>query len=236
MREVLRMKVIDITGPIYNGMWSYGDPFPDYALSRIPTPAWISYPIYSESFAGMCSQTGTYLETPAHLLGYEASYPLSRVPIESLVDVPCCGIQVDMELLPLVDGRRSITRAALEQGTDSRSLSTCRAILVSTGWGRAWRQADFVTASPFFTADAMEWLIARKPFILGSDSPRWENLDHPQGFFPAFFGADILMLAPCVSLERIGRPLVSLTVLPLNIEDTCCTPCRAIVTELDVRI
>jgi kynurenine formamidase len=224
-------RIIDITGPIYDGMWSYGDPFPQYHIQRIPTPAWLSFPIYSESFIGVCSQTGTYLETPAHFLGYDASYPLSRVPVDSLIDVPACVIQVDLGSLPLIGGRRAITREALTKNLGSLPLSSCRAILVSTGWGREWRQPDYVAGSPFFAADAMEWIIGLKPFILGADSARWESLEHPQGFFPAFFGADILMLAPCVNLEEIRRSFVSLTVLPMKLEDTCCTPCRAVVSE-----
>jgi arylformamidase len=224
-------RIIDITGFIHDGMWSYGDPFPKYRLQQIPTPAWLSYPIYSESFIGLCSQTGTYLETPAHLLGYRKSYPLMQVPVEKLVDIPACVIQVDRDSLPLVEGRRAITREALTRGLGSLSPSSCRAILVSTGWGAAWRSTDFVTASPFFMADAMEWLISLKPFLLGSDSPRWESLERPQGFFPVFFGADILMLAPCVNLEEIRSARVTLTLLPLKIEGTCCTPCRAVVSE-----
>jgi kynurenine formamidase len=224
-------RIIDITGPVHDGMWSYGEPFPQYHLQQIPTPAWLSYPIYSESFIGLCSQTGTYLETPAHLLGYRKSYPLARVPVEKLVDIPTCVIQVDRDSLPIVEGRRAITREALTRRLDSWPLSSCRAVLVSTAWGRAWRKPDFVTGSPFFMADAMDWLIGLKPFLLGSDSPRWESLERPQGFVPAFFGADILMLAPCVNLEEIRSTLVTLTVLPLKIEDTCCTPCRAVVSE-----
>jgi kynurenine formamidase len=224
-------RIIDISGPTYDGMWSYGDPFPQYHLQRIPTPAWLSFPIYSESFVGVSSQTGTYLETPAHFLGYDASYPLSRVPVDSLIDVPTCVIQVDLESLQLIGGRRAITRAALTKNQKTLPVSSCRAILVSTGWGKAWRQPGYVNGSPFFAADAMEWIIGLKPFILGSDSARWESLEQPQGFFPAFYGADILMLAPCVNLEEIRHPLVSLTALPMKIEDTCCTPCRAVISE-----
>jgi arylformamidase len=174
-------RIIDITGAIYDGMWTYGDPFPRYHLERIPTPAWLSFPIYSESFIGVCSQTGTYLETPAHFLGYDASYPLSQVPVDSLIDVPTCVIKVDLESLPLIGGRRAITRAALTKNLDSLPLSACRAILVSTGWGRAWRQPDYIDGSPFFAADAMEWIIGVKPFILAADSARWRAWSNPRG-------------------------------------------------------
>jgi kynurenine formamidase len=225
------MRVIDITGLIHTGMWSYEKPFPNYELKPISQPEWIEYRVYMEEFRGFCSQTGTYLETPAHLLGYERSYPLLSVPVEKLVNVKTCVIQLSLEEMPLKGNRRMITRAALRENVNEEELRSCDAILVSTGWGKNLREDCYVERSPFFTFDAMEWIVHRKPSLLGSDSPRWENIKNPEGFFPMFYEADILMLAPCVSLEQIECEVVELTVLPLKIENTCCTPCRAVVIE-----
>jgi hypothetical protein len=77
----------------------------------------------------------------------------------------------------------------------------------------------------------MDILIEEKPFLIGSDSPMWENLKGIEGFFPKFYASNILMLAPCVNLEKIRNNIVKLTVLPLRIEKTCCSPCRAIVKD-----
>ncbi|MDO8685685.1 MAG: hypothetical protein Q7J78_03335, partial [Clostridiales bacterium] len=77
----------------------------------------------------------------------------------------------------------------------------------------------------------MQWLILKKPFLLGTDFPRWENLVKPEGFFDAFYAAGILMLAPCINLENIMKSKVKLTALPLNIPGTSCVPCRAIIVE-----
>ena len=225
------MKIIDITGLIYTGMWDYGPPFPSYQLKEIPNPEWLSYKVYMEEFAGLSSQTGTYLETPAHSLGYEKSYPLIDVPVEKLVNVPTYVIQLDMEKLPLIDGRRAITKQALLDNCDEKKMKDCRCILVSTGWGKFWKEKNYAHDAPFFKYEAMEWIVSKRPFMLAADSSRWENIKKFEGFFPIFFGANILMLAPCVNTEKISREVVELTVLPLKIEKTCCVPCRAIVME-----
>ena len=74
----------------------------------------------------------------------------------------------------------------------------------------------------------MEWIVEKHPFILGADMPRWENLERPEGIFPIFYAADILMLAPLAIPEGIGKETLSLTVLPIRVTGTCCAPCRAI--------
>lgn len=223
------MSTIDITGTIYTGMWRYDDPFPDYKLEPISQPDWVEYTVYMEEFKGMCSQTGTYLETPAHLLGYEKSYPLIDVPLDKVVDVETYVISLNYSELEKKDGRPFITKTAVLGKTDESKIKECKAVLVSTGWGKHWKDKNYVEGSPFFSYNAIEWLVSLGLDILGSDSPRWENLENPEGFFPMFYDADILMLAPTVNTEKISRERCLLTVLPLKIEKTCCTPCRALV-------
>jgi arylformamidase len=210
-----------------------GPPCPEYELKEIPTPDWLEYKVYSEVFDGLFSQTGTYLETPAHLLGYEKSYPLIEVDASKLIDIPSYVIKLDYRDLPVVDGRPAITLDSLRSNFDADKYNekNCRAIFVATGWGVNWREKDFVEASPFMKYDAMHFLMDQKPFLLGSDSPRWENLKNLEGFFPDFFDADILMLGPCVNLEKIHDEVVELTALPLKAEGTCCAPCRAIIKD-----
>jgi kynurenine formamidase len=105
------------------------------------------------------------------------------------------------------------------------------AVLVGTGWGKHWMEPHYLDASPYFTYEAMEYLVNKKPFLLGTDFPRWESFEHPQNLFPLFYAGDILMLAPLVNLENIPSTRVRLTALPLNIPGTSCIPCRAVITE-----
>ena len=79
--------MIYITGKIYNGMWNYEPPFPRVNIRPLPRVDWVETQVYCEIFDGLHSQTGTYLETPAHLLG-EHSYSLAQVALSRIANVP----------------------------------------------------------------------------------------------------------------------------------------------------
>jgi arylformamidase len=224
-------RVIDITGTMQEGMWSYESPFPKFSIKPIPEVPWVKGDVYCELFEGMHSQTGTYLETPAHFFGNDKSYLLIDVPVEKLVNISCVVLNVKLSSPPNESGRVPVTVRDLEACENSRSIQEGDALLVGCGWGKHWMEKDYLVRSPYFTYDAMMWLIRKKPAILGSDSPRWENLEKYEGFFPDFYKADILMLAPCVNLDQVTRPRVKLTVLPLKIPRTSATPCRAVIVE-----
>jgi len=211
---------LDITGEIHSGMWSYGDPFPTVQVKPVGDVDWVKYRIYAEVFDGLNSQSGTYLETPAHLLG-EDSYPLIDVTVDKLVDIPTV-------ILNLGEVTGAVTTQMLENCPAAKLITKGCAILVGTEYGKKWKNENYVTHGPYITYDAMKWLISKEPFLLGSDFPRWDNLQRPQGFWQEFYDADILMLAPCVDLELAEKETALLTVLPIKVEKTCCAPCRAI--------
>ena len=137
------MKIIDITGTMYTNMWTYGPPFPNFEIKEAETPEWLENKVYGEVFNGMFSQTGTYLETPAHFLGYEKSYPLIDVDVAALVDIDAYVIKLDLDDLPVSGGRPSITKEALVSNFDQNiyQKEKCRSIIVSTGWGKNWRKS-----------------------------------------------------------------------------------------------
>lgn len=223
--------VIDITGIIKEGMWNYDPPFPKFKLMPLPKVPWVDKDVYCEIFEGLHSQTGTYLETPAHYYGNDKTYLLIDVPVEKLINVDCVVLNLDSRKAKNKSGRISITAADLECCKNASYINEGDAILVATGWDKYWMDEKYLNDSPFFTYDAMMWLINKDPFILGSDFARWENLEKPEKFFPEFYKADILMIGPCVDLEKVTKPRVKLTVLPLKIKGTSCTPCRAVIIE-----
>jgi len=226
-------KVIDITGIIQEGMWNDDPPFPKIHIQPLPPVPWADGPVYCEIFEGLHSQTGTYLETPAHYLGngHLNAYPLIDVPAEKLVDIPCTVLHLGIWDKDPKGDRRGITVSDLEACSNAGYIQEGDAILFSTGWGKYWMDEEFIKASPYITKEAMRWLIDKKPFILGGDSPRWENMQKPEGFFPDFYQANILMLAPCVNLEQVTAPRCKLTALPLKVSRTSCAPCRSVIIE-----
>lgn len=226
------MKIIDVTGQIKDDMWNYEYPFPQYKIKPLPQPEWVESRVYCEIFEGMHSQTGTYLETPAHFFGPEKSYNLDTVPMEKLVNVRCSHIKLDRMLFE-TGKREKITAEMLEKASEGLDIRQGDALIFSCGWGIYWSDKKYLEQSPFLSYEAMEWLVSKKPYILGADVPRWENLEKPEGFFEMFYKANILLLGPLVNLENVGTKNLTLTSLPINVVGTSCAPCRAIITEND---
>lgn len=226
---------IDLTGLIEPGIWTYGMPYPEFQLVSIQGIFSGERQVFAEAFQGMHSQTGTYLETNAHYYGYETSLSIDQIPINDLINIECVVLSIPLDFSPSnsIDKyqRMPITRTQLQEAAVGIDLKPGQAILLDTDWGQYWSEDFFLTKCPYITLDAMKWLLEQKPFLLGSDIPRWENDTNDEGVFPIFYAQDILMLAPLVHLDKISVKTGDLTVLPLHIANTCASPCRVIYCE-----
>ncbi len=220
-----------MTGLIDKGMWNYEPPFPTIDIKPLPPVPWVKGPVYCEIFDGLHSQTGTYLETPAHYYGNDDCYLLIDVPAEKLVDVPCVVFNLGEWEIRKPGERRGITVEDLENCPAAKEVKEGDAILIGTGHGKYWFHEDYLEGGPYFTKAAMDWVLSKKPFILGTDSARWENLQKPEGFFEDFYKANVLMLGPLVNLEKIPSGRARLTALPLKVPKTSCAPTRVVVIE-----
>ena len=209
--------IVDITGPIYQDMWTYGPPYEPFRMEEVPPVDWVAYPTYSQNVT-MNVQTGTYLETGAHMFPGMRTIDKLR-PEELFLDARVIYIK---EKGP----KAAITREELGNLT---GIAPGSAILMCTGWGRNWESLGFLEDSPYFLAEAMDYLLSFKPALIGADLPRWDNLANPQGFFERFFRQDVLLLAPLVNLEKFGKRTGKLIVLPLPIRGACASPARAVV-------
>ena len=212
-------EIIDITGPIYEGMWTYGLPYAPFRMEGVPPVEWVAYPTYSQNMS-MNVQTGTYLETGAHVFPGMRTIDQLR-PDELFLDAHVLHIN---EKAP----RSAIAREELGSVT---AISAGSAILVCTGWGRNWESPRFLEDSPYFTAEAMDHLLSFKPALVGADLPRWDSLASPEGFFERFFRQDVLLLAPLMNLEKCGET-GRLIVLPLPIRGACASPARAVLQRV----
>jgi arylformamidase len=216
------MKITDITGLTHHGMWTYGPPYPDVVVEEIPVPEWIEYPTNSWRFE-LGAQTGTYLETSLHL--WREGPPLIDIPLESL-------FMRDTVVLHL--------RKAPDERIEVADLQACAAdirkgdaVFVDTGWDAHWEQDDFIAKCPWFSHDAMYWILDHEPFLMGGDMPRFDSWETPQGFFERFFRQGTLLLAPVTNLGQVGASRCKLIALPLKINETCAAPCRAVLVEDD---
>lgn len=225
------MKYIDITGPLSNRMWQFGYPFPSLHIEK--------HSDYKEGFGnftftsieGLHAMTGTYIETPAHFFGYENSYLIDSVPLGMLIDIPCVVLNVTTAKEDKY-GRIRVELSDLLACKNSTAILENDAIIVSVGWGdKMWFSDEHFSMSPYFTYDAFNWILEKKPCIIGSDTSCWDNLSNPSGFFPKFYEQNMLMLAGLWNLSKVKKPRVKLTVLPIKLENSCAAPCRAVISE-----
>ena len=226
------MKVTDVTGKICNGMWTFGDLFPKTHIEEHSGVCEGFGDYFYTEFVGMHAQVGTYLETPAHFYGFENSYLIDDIPIERLYDVPCAILQVDIDISDPTK-QVAIELDTLLAAAEGVEINKGDCIIVNTGWADAnWMDDDhFFPNSPYFTYDAMKWIIDHEPSILATDTPAWECLSDPGGFFPEFYAKDILMLVPLCNVAKVKAKRAKITALPLRVEGCAACPCRVVIAE-----
>ena len=224
------MRLIDASGPIYEGMWSYGEPFPNFKLIELENPDWVNFTVYSQAFEGFCMLTGSYIDGKPHAVGIKNSYAMHEIPLEKLFDIDSYVLQININDLAKKDNRPYITKKDLEEAEKEKIPSRSN-IIVATGWGQHWEKPEFLTESWFFRKDAIEYLIQKKPIILAGDTPYFDNLDNEQGIWDLIYDNDVLIVAPLINIEKITKFKVKLYICPLNILNTSGLPCRVIVKE-----
>jgi kynurenine formamidase len=158
-----------------------------------------------EYIAAEIGQVGTQFDGPGHVgkrvkmadgtttevfyNGYtteqmKAPYGLRKLGIENVKPIITRGILIDIagykgvNTLPegyaitLEDVRNALTKEGLKES----DIEPGDALLFNLGWWRIWPDPKTTAGNPAYLGDeVIEWIIARKPSMVGSDS----NLDSP---------------------------------------------------------
>jgi len=219
------MQIIEISGFLENGMWSYGAPFPEVKIKPIAT---IDQEGVSSHVITLTTNSGTYLETGAHI--FKGEETIDQIPAEKLVT------EAVVIKLSEKKAREHITAEELEKS--QVHIKEGDALLIHTGWDRMWNQSGFVEGSPHFTKEAIEWILAKKISILGADipcydDPQRESLTQGLSLLGEVFKRKILILAPVVNLGQVSQKRVKLIALPLRVRAKALSaaPCRALIIE-----
>lgn len=218
------MEIIDLTGLIEEGMWLDN---PWITPPRIEPVATIDGPAGFDAHQFTLSTIlGTYLEASAHLL--PEGETIDQVAPERFVR-PATIIQ-----LPDLKPRQFIHLADLQAGGAVPKAGD--AVIIATGWDRFWNSPGFVEDSPYFSIEAMQWLLDQGAAIVGADLPSFDNPRAPEGVVHLLFGAGRLLLAPLTNLRetsRLNDPRPLLAAFPLKIKGVCGTPCRALLIGIN---
>lgn len=223
------MAVIDISGPIREGMWHYGEPYLDMPVP----PVRIHEVEFPPKYAGlvftqvveMCVQTGSYLETASHAI--KEREDIDEVPLERSWMVPAVIIHT-----PKGPGEKvTLSEAKADLARQGVTIEPGDAVLVHTGWDSAYHDPGrYLTEMPYLSGELVHWIIDQQPGILGCDTPRADSPKDPQHFFERFFSTDILLLGCVTNLGAVTQstPKPKLCALPLQIDGACASPVRVI--------
>lgn len=220
------MRIIDISGPIFDGIWNYGGESKPFRFGKVKMKyGGVEYSM--DSLENMLATTGTYFESAGDVHGYT----IEDIPIEKLFMVKSYVLTMPYERLKEEDGRPAISIGDIEEA-DKIDIPEDSGIIINTGYGKNWEKDDYVSKCPFLKKDAMDYLIDKKPYIVVFDTPAAENDKNPEGAFDRYFKENILTVTACINLEKISKDVVDLIVLPLRLTKVAmASPCRAIVIE-----
>ena len=225
------MSLIDLSGPIYTGMWTYGPPFPEFKLVDIEEPEWVeSFSPKSQAFEGFYMLTGNYIDGPSHAFGLEKEKPMHELPLEKIFGVDAYVYKFNLEEMPK-EGKRPYVTMELVKKAELEPVPDEAPILLTTGWGSHWDKPDYLPEAWFLKKDVAEYFATKRPILLGFDTPYADNLENEQGNWLIIYGAGITLLGPLINTEKITKFKVKLYVAPLNILNTTGLPVRTIIEE-----
>jgi arylformamidase len=164
----------------------------------------------------MIGNTGTYLDSPFHR--YEAGTDLAGLSLETLVDQPAEVFHLDDSL------ERGIPASVFWD----RDL-TGKAVLLHTGWDRHFGTPQYLTGSPFLTAEGVEYLVSQAVTLVGIDSL---NIDDSEsgGERPAHTGllaAGIPIVEHLTGLGQLPPSGARFSAVPPKVEKFGTFPVRA---------
>ena len=223
--------IIDVTGIMRNDMWTYGKLYPKMEIvERIGSAPSVGEYYYTE-FVNMHTNVGTMIETPAHFLGNDKSYLVDDIPLEKLVGIGCVVLKVPKDVNNL-SKKAAVTKEDLIACPNFNEIQPGDCIAVYTGWEKYWMDDEiYYPCSPYFTLDAVKLIISKKPYMLTTDFPGWEDYANPSGFLPEYYDSDILSVAPLVNLSKVSKPRVKISVLPMRFFGVNAAPCRVFIEE-----
>jgi len=216
------MKLIDISLPIHNNMWSYKPQWQNNVELFESTMKDDMSTVYKLT---VYSHTGTYIETSSHKLKSELL--LSELPLESFYR--------KVKLI-VSDAKQLITKKRIVQELKKKNLKLEKGNtrIIENGYGENHKSENYLSKSPSFEPELTNWLSSLNLGLLGVDTPIIENLEAPYQPVVKLFTANpsLLLLAPLkINTNEVKSGEYTLSCLPLNVEGSTGMLCRPILID-----
>ena len=200
-------QLIDITLPLYNGMWSYRPEWKNSISTVFATAKGHASTVYHFN---IFSHTGTYIETSQHKLNNQLL--LQDFPLEAFYGD--CYVVVVPKLK-----NNSITSSLFLDALKDIELSDLKGskLIIATGYGHRHSNEDYLIKAPSFEQELTQLLMDLNLSLLGVDTPIIENQVNPYQPVIKLFEANekLLLLAPLmINLEQVETGKYTLSCLP----------------------
>ncbi len=214
---------IDLSHTIEDGLVTYkGLPAPiicDFLSREASKNVYADGTTFQIGKIEMCSNTGTYLDTPFHR--FVDGRDLSAIDLSEVASLP--GVKI---VIPA-----GVTRieAAHLQGVDLAG----KALLIETNWSRHWNTEQYYEGHPHLSAEAAHYLQQQGVRLVGIDT---YNIDDIAGkerpVHTILLGAEIFIVEHMCNLTSVPSSNFLFYAVPVKIKGMGTFPVRAFV-QLD---
>ncbi|HMA19245.1 MAG TPA: cyclase family protein [Gemmatimonadaceae bacterium] len=214
-------RFVDVSHVVEDGMITYkGFPAPiicDWMSREASRSRYAPGTEFQIGKIEMIANTGTYVDSPFHR--YENGKDLSELPLESLADVECVVVRVDLSKGPAID----------EVPLSSRQVDG-KAVLFHTGWDRHWRTDAYFEHHPHLTERMAEWLVKAGARIVGIDSYNIDSIaTGERPVHSVLLGHDIPIVEHMCNLAGVPDVGGSFSAVPVKVKGLGTFPVRAFV-------
>ena len=222
---------VDLSHEIHDGMVTYPG-LPAAVLgtvvsreeSRLRYAPGVEFHIGS---ATLCTNTGTYLDTPAHR--YEDGWDLTDLPLERCAGLP--AVVIDLPTNPPVDAAVEIPFGFGPDHFAGRELAGT-VVLLRTGWSERWGTDAYASSDhPFLSPAGTDALVDAGAALVGIDSL---NVDSTVGNDrPAHSGllaAGIPIVEHLTGLDQLPATGARFTAVPIKVAGLGTFAVRAFAT------
>lgn len=213
------MRIIDISLPLENGMWSYR---PEWTNSIRQVESVLEGGKSTVYNFNLHSHTGTYIETCEH-----------KFPVRRRFEEVDPGVFYGPVLVIRAEDSAGVITLQSVQSSLPAPGEVSR-LIIYTGYGLRCRESDYLSKAPCFEPALTEYIAGLDLKVLGVDSPIIENRERPYSPVNRLFEANnhLLLLAPLridPALVPTGNYVVSC--FPLPVKDVSGALCRALLFD-----
>lgn len=218
------MKIVDLSLPLHEGMMTF------------PTH-W--HPVVEISILGrhgiegretrklvLGTHTGTHTDAPLHFVPNGRT--IDEVPLDVLV-----GEAAVVNFAP-AEPNQEIGIAELKEKLGGEVPTR---LILRTDWSDYFGQMTYYNNYPFFSQDAVRWLVDGGCCLIAMDTPSPDNPAHSRASgndspnHKVLLGAEVVLVEYLCNLRSLAKPVVELVVLPLKIKGGDGAPTRCVAIE-----